>query len=173
MVLFEPQIRELERKLTEELQRREAAEIAQEIAAGVDAYYDANPDMKRDLSADLAICERWDIGNPNLDNEFFRFARTGWPIAIRRALDAEDRCHTLEAEVSAAWLEIVERDAEIAELKAANERLRSAGLALIKRLEALSGTVDEPKNIRPIDLLDEYSTLRRVLIIYGREESEG
>lgn len=124
MVLFEPQIRELERKLTEELQRREAEEIAQEIAAGVDAYYVANPDTKRDLSEDLAICERWDIGNPNLDNEFFRLARTGWPIAIRRALDAEDRCHTLEAEVSAAWREIEALQAEVERLKRRVNALR-------------------------------------------------
>lgn len=66
------------------------------------------------------VCAEQDETDTVLRTEDARFiaaARTGWPTAIRRALDAEERQHTLEAEVMANWR-------EIAQLKAEIERLR-------------------------------------------------
>lgn len=59
----------------------------------------ASKNQARDLEADLAICERWDFGNPYTDNQFIREALEGWPYAIRRALAAETEIDRLRDEI--------------------------------------------------------------------------
>ncbi|GIQ63598.1 hypothetical protein PACILC2_21660 [Paenibacillus cisolokensis] len=60
----------------------------------------ATKNRARDLEFDLSICERWDLGNPDITNEFVRQALEGWPYAIRRALAAEAEIDRLRNELN-------------------------------------------------------------------------
>lgn len=121
--------------MNNEEQRKHAAEIGRRL---VEAFRNLHADLEiceaatpgpwevRDTDSDylpvyvVAPDEEVVIGeittyDAELDARFIAAARTGWPIAIRRALDAEERQHTLEAEVMANWREIAELKAEAAE----------------------------------------------------------
>lgn len=78
----------------------------------------------------------------------------------------------LSAENSSLRKDIAELRWNNAELKrqlSGNRRLVAAGTSLIARLEKLSGTIDLPLNIRPYDIVDEYSALRRALLLAPQE----
>ena len=128
------------------------------------------PDGQGVYANDLGcVCEVGDPyprGNnhPQENMEFIAEARTGWPEAIQRALDAEaelqqaaDACLDWNAKVEKLEAELVAVNATLNKLKAENEQLRNAllnikwGFVVDDRIDqiidnALGGGTDGPAN---------------------------